>query len=30
MSGWATEADEIVERLYDDFNEEHGTDIKLD
>jgi len=29
LSGWATEADEIVEKLYNDFNEEHGTDIKF-
>ena len=28
LAGWATEADPIVEKIYSDFNEEHGTNVK--
>ena len=28
MSGWAKEADPIIEKIYDDFNKEHGTSIE--
>jgi ribonuclease Z len=30
MSGWATEANETVEKIYSDFNKEHGTDFKFE
>jgi ribonuclease Z len=28
LSGWATEANETVEKIYRDFNKKHGTDLK--
>ena len=29
MEGWAKEATPVVEKVYSDFNEEHGTDFKF-
>ena len=30
MSGWAEEASDTVEKIYSDFNKEHGTDFKFE
>ena len=29
MEGWAPQATGVVEQIYSDFNEEHGTDYKF-